>query len=246
MSNLRRNIEEKRLVKIIAGIDNFDMENVKKVITAANLSGANAIDIAARQDIIEMAKEMTDLPIFVSSINPSELQMAHNLGVDALELGNYDALYKKGTRMGADEVLNLARETRELVGADAFISVTIPGHIDIAEQIKLAQALEEINIDLIQSEGACVANIQNTGARGLLEKANVSIANTIELARNTEIPVMTASGITSTTAPMAFAAGASGIGVGSAVNKLNSVIEMAAAAKSVVEASIKTKENALV
>lgn len=243
MSNLRRNIEEKNLVKIIAGIDNFDIENVKKVIQAANMSGANAIDIAAREDIIEMAKEMTDLPIFVSSIKPQELLMAHQMGADALELGNYDALYKKGTRMDAFEVLELARETRSLVGEEAFISVTVPGHIDISEQIELTQNLEEIGINLIQSEGACVANVQNTGARGLLEKANVSIANTIELARNTEIPIMTASGITSTTAPMAFAAGACGIGVGSAVNKLNSLIEMAAAVRAVVEASIEAKET---
>lgn len=247
MSNLRENIKNKNLVKIIAGIDNFDIENIKKIIQAANTSGANAVDIAARQDIIEMAKEMTDLAIFVSSINPEELAMAHNMGVDALELGNYDALYKKGTRMNADEVLKLAKQTRKLVGEDAFLSVTVPGHIPIEQQIKLAKELEAINIDLIQSEGACVANIENTGARGLLEKANVSIANTIELLRNCEIPVMTASGITSTTAPMAFAAGACGIGVGSAINKLSSTIEMMAAARSVVEASqVKTKKEALV
>ena len=60
----------------------------------------------------------------------------------------------------------------------------------------------------------------------MLETASVSIANTIELARNVDIPVMTASGLTTTTVPMAFAAGASAVGVGSCVNKLKSEIEM--------------------
>ena len=70
----------------------------------------------------------------------------------------------------------------------------------------------------------------------MLETAQVSIANTIELVRNVDIPVMTASGLTTTTVPMAIAAGASAVGVGSCVNKLNSEIEMIAAATAIVEA----------
>ena len=38
---------------------------------------------------------MTDMPIFVSSIVPSELVRAVELGADAIELGNFDVLYKK-------------------------------------------------------------------------------------------------------------------------------------------------------
>jgi hypothetical protein len=59
---------------------------------------------------------------------------------------------------------------------------------------------------LIQTEGAATVTAQSAGARGLLETAQVSISNTIELTRNTSIPIMCASGITTTTAPMAFAA----------------------------------------
>lgn len=239
-TKLMRSIEEKSMIKIIAGIDNFDIENVKKVICAADMAGATAIDIAADKNIITLAKELTDIAIFVSSINPQELEMAVNMGVDAIEIGNYDALYKKGLRITAEDVLDITQKTRNLVGDDVFLSVTVPGHIDISEQIQLAQKLESMGVNMIQSEGASVANVQNTGARGLLEKANVSISNTIELTRNIDIPVMTASGITSTTAPMAFAAGASGIGVGSCVNKLSSTIEMAATARAIVEACQKT------
>ena len=96
------------------------------------------------------------------------------------------------------------------------------------------------------AEGAAIANVSSAGARGLLETAQVSIANTIELTRNVEIPVMTASGITSTTSAMAFAAGASAIGVGSCINKLNSTIEMIAAVKSLVATTNRTRLTQLV
>jgi len=242
---LKQYLEEKKCVKVIAGIDNFDTEKVKKIVTAADQGGASAVDVAAREDIISVTKQLTDLPVFVSSIKPEELKMAADCGADVLEIGNFDALYNKGLRISAEEVLALTKETMDLVGNNVMISVTVPGHIDIAEQIKLAQDLEEMGVDLIQTEGAAVANVQNTGARGLLEKANVSIANTIELVRNVSIPVMTASGISSTTAPLAIAAGASAIGVGSAVNKLNSTFEMTIAVRSIVE-SIESKKEILV
>jgi thiazole synthase ThiGH ThiG subunit len=241
MEKLRKSIEEKSMVKIIAGIDNFDMENVKKVICAADMAGANAIDISAKPEIITLAQELTDLVIFVSSINPDELAMAVKMGADAVEIGNYDALYKKGLRVNVQDVLNITKRTRELIGKETFLCVTVPGHLDISEQIEVAKQLETMGVNMIQSEGASVANVENTGARGLLEKANVSIANTIELTRNIDIPVMTASGITPTTAPMAFAAGASAVGVGSCINKLSSTIEMAGTARAIVEAGRKAE-----
>jgi len=232
----KQHLEEKRAVKVIAGIDNFDIERVINVVMAANQTGASAIDICADAEIVRNVRELTELPLFVSSIIPQELARAVELGADAVELGNFDILYKKGLRMDADEVLALAKETMSLINSDeTFVCVTVPGHISVAAQIELARNLEAIGVNLIQTEGAAVANVQSEGARGLLETAQVSIANTIEIARNVEIPVMTASGINSTTAAMAFAAGASAIGVGSCINKLNSSIAMIATARGIVE-----------
>lgn len=233
---LKKEVSKQNFVKIIAGINNFDIEKVKKVILAAEKGGANAVDISAREDIILMAKETTTLPIFVSSIIPEELAMAAKFGADAIEVGNFDALYQDGMRITAEEVIEITEKTIKLAGKDIFLSVTVPGHLEIAEQIKLAQKLEEMGVDLIQTEGASTVEIEASGARGLVQKAHVSIANSIELVRNINIPVMTASGITSTTASMAFAAGASAIGIGSFVNKLNSTLEMTAAVMSVVSA----------
>ena len=153
IESFKRALSEKRAVKIIAGIDNFDVENVKKVVMAASNSGASAIDICADTDIIAMVRQMTDLPLFVSSVVPQELAHAVILGADAVELGNFDALYKKGQTFTASQVLELAKETKELIGNDVFFCVTIPGELEIAEQIELARELEALNIDLIQTEG---------------------------------------------------------------------------------------------
>lgn len=245
MKSIKRALKEKSMVKIIAGIDNFDVEQTRKVVIAANLGGADAVDISASPEIIRMAKEISNIPVFVSSIKPQELKRALELGADAIEIGNFDAMYKEGKRVSAEEVLEITRRTIELVGKNAFLSVTIPGHIEVSEQIALAEELATMGVNIIQTEGAATVSPENSGARGLLEKANVSIANTIELVKNVEIPVMTASGISATTAPMAFAAGASAIGIGSAVNKLSSEIEMIAAVKSITEA-VKARKGLLV
>lgn len=234
IESFKRALSEKRAVKIIAGIDNFDVENVKKVVMAASNSGASAIDICANPDIIAMARQMTDLPLFVSSIDPQELAHAVALGADAVELGNFDALYKKGQTFTASQVLELAKETKELI-EDTFFSVTIPGELEIAEQIELARALEDLGIDLIQTEGHFSNEAPSNGVRGLIERAELTISNTIELTRNIELPIMTATGINPTTASLAFAAGASAIGCGSCVNKLDSEISMLAVSRSLVE-----------
>ena len=236
IDSFKKDLAAKRAVKIIAGIDNFDIDRVKSVVIAADRAKASAIDVSANEEIIKMAKENTTLPVFVSSIVPEDLAMAVKAGADAIEIGNFDALYKKGMRMSAMEILDIVKETLALIKkSNVFVCVTVPGHIAIADQINLAKELEALNVDLIQTEGAATVEAQSEGARGLLETAEVSIANTIELARNVEIPVMTASGLTTTTVPMALAAGASAVGVGSCVNKLKSDIEMIAAATAIVE-----------
>ena len=179
---------------------------------------------------------MTELPLFVSSIVPEELVKAVDLGADAIELGNFDVLYKKGISFTAQDVLRLTKETIALLGdRETFFSVTIPGEIAIAEQIELARELEAIGIDLIQTEGHFSKNSQADGVRGLMERAELTISNTIELARNIEMPIMTATGINPTTAPFAFAAGASAIGVGSCINKMDSTLSMIATIRNLVE-----------
>lgn len=192
----RQHLTEKRAVKVIAGIDNFDIENIKKVVMSAQESGASAVDICAKPEIISEIREMTDMPIFVSSIVPSELVKAVELGADAIELGNFDVLYKKGISFSAEQVLSLVNETLEMLGdTRVFFSVTIPGELAIAEQIELARKLETMGIDLIQTEGHFSSSNISEGARGLMERAELTLSNTIELSRNVDMPIMTATAI---------------------------------------------------
>lgn len=236
IDSFKHALAEHRAVKIISGIDNFDADRVRNVVIAAEQAGASAVDICADREIVSMVRSMTDMPIFVSSIKPQELAMAVALGADAIELGNFDALYKNGVSMSAHEVMDLVHETLRLINKeDVFFCVTIPGSIDISEQISMARELEELGIDLIQTEGHYTSEEIPSGVRGLVERAELTISNTIELTRNVEIPVMTATGINPTTAALAFAAGASAIGCGSCVNKLDSEISMIAVSKSLVE-----------
>ena len=240
----KEHLSAHRAVKVIAGIDNFDIDNIKKVVNAAQMAEASAIDICADEHIVSEIRNMTDLPLFVSSIVPSELVRAVELGADAIELGNFDVLYKKGVSFSKEDVLNLVDETLSLLGNNrVFFSVTIPGEISVSDQIDLARNLEARGIDLIQTEGHFSADNQADGVRGLMERAELTISNTIELSRNIEMPIMTATGINPTTAPFAFAAGASAIGCGSCINKMNSEISMIATAKQLVEIASKNAEK---
>jgi len=236
IDSFKEALSEKRAVKIISGIDNFDVNKVKSVVMAAEQAGASAVDICADREIISMVRQMTDMPVFVSSIKPEDLAMAVSMGADAIELGNFDALYKKGISMSAHEVISLVKRTMSMINKeDVFFCVTIPGSIDISEQIAMARELEMMGIDLIQTEGHYSSSDIPSGVRGLVERAELTISNTIELSRNVDIPVMSATGINPTTASLAFAAGASAIGCGSCVNKLDSEISMIAVSKSLVE-----------
>lgn len=244
IDTFKNSMTSRKALKVIAGINNFDMEKVRNVVSAAAQGGAHAVDICCNKEIFDMAREITELPIFVSSVVPSELAMAAEWGADAIELGNYDALTREGRMVSADEVWAWARETKSLLnGKDVFFSVTIPGHISMTEQIELAHKLESLHIDLIQTEGSMTTQHHSTGVMGLMETAMRTMANTMEISANTEIPVMTASGISVKTIAMAFASGASAVGVGSAVNKCDSLISMIATVRGLVEASSKWSWN---
>jgi thiamine monophosphate synthase len=96
--------------------------------------------------------------------------------------------------------------------------------------------LAKAGADIIQTEGGTSSHPAHPGTLGLMEKAAPTLAAAFEISRAVSIPVMCASGLSNVTAPLAIAAGASGIGVGSAVNQLNSEVAMIAAIRSLVEA----------
>lgn len=236
MNKIIKLLDEKRLLKVIAGINNYDLNKVRKIVHSAQIAGADLVDICDDENIIEEMQNCFDINLCVSSVDTNKLKRADLLGVAMLELGNYEALHKEGIFYSAQEVLEMAQEIMAFE-PKALVSITVPGHLEVKEQVELAESLEQLGVDLIQTEGASLVETKASAALGQIEKVKLTLANTIEISRvlnNTFL--MTASGITPDTAKLAIASGANGIGVGQYVNKLESELEMIAATKALLEA----------
>lgn len=226
---------QSRVLKVISGLMNFDADRVEAVVKAADRGGATFVDIAADPRLVQRAREVTSLPICVSAVEPEKFVAAVKAGADLIEIGNFDAFYAHGIRFEAEEVLDLTRRTRDVL-PDIMLSVTVPHILELDQQVALAEALVAAGADIIQTEGGTSSRPAHPGTLGLIEKAAPALAAATEISRAVSVPVLCASGISSVTAPLAIAAGAAGVGVGSAINRLNSEIAMVAVVQSLVEA----------
>ncbi len=230
---LLASLRQRKCLKVIAGINNFDINKVSKMASVSEKAQATCIDIAADENIIQRVKAIVNRSaIVVSALLPSKLAMAQELGADVLELGNFDELYEKGIFYSAAEVYELAKEIIQIRKTQTLVSITVPGHLPVAEQVDLAQKLEDLGVDILQTEGSALVTARSAGALGQIEKVRLTLANTMEIAKSTNKAfVLTASGISPDTVKLALAAGAHGVGVGSYINKLDTDIGMLAAIK---------------
>lgn len=237
-------LQEKKLVKVIAGINNFDKDRVLKIVKAAESMNASCVDISSREDIVTEARELAaNTALMVSSVKVEELERAIELGADMVELGNFEALHDEGLFYTAEEVLAMATEIMS-IKADALVSITVPGHLSVKDQVMLAEKLEELGVDMIQTEGASLVSTDKAAALGQIEKARLTLANTMELSKVlSKTAIITASGISPDTAKLAIAAGANGIGVGKYVNRLESELEMMAAITALKEKLVIESSN---
>jgi deoxyribose-phosphate aldolase len=235
LNALQTAFTHKQALKVIAGLNNFDANSVAAIVQAATAGGATFIDIAASPELVRMAKGLTDLPICASAVDAELLAAAVAAGADLVEIGNFDSFYAQGIRFEADEVIALTKATRKLL-PHTLLSVTVPHILELDRQVELAQTLVSLGADIIQTEGGTSSQPIHSGTLGLIEKAAPTLAAAAEISRAVRVPVLCASGISNMTAPLAIAAGAAGVGVGSAINKLNDPIAMIATVRSLVEA----------
>ncbi|UBF25890.1 DUF561 domain-containing protein [Kovacikia minuta CCNUW1] len=235
ISKLQNALDQGNALKIISGLNNFDAERVAATVKAADRGGATFVDIAADPDLVRLAKQLTNLPVCVSAVEPEQFVTAVEAGADLIEIGNFDSFYAQGRRFEAAEVLALTHATRHLLPS-IILSVTVPHILPLDQQVQLAEELVKAGADIIQTEGGTSSHPTHSGTLGLIEKAAPTLAAAYEISRAVGVPVLCASGLSNVTAPMAIAAGASGIGVGSAINQLNSEVAMVAAVRSLVEA----------
>ena len=234
-ASLRTALLERRALKVIAGLTNFDAASVERISRAAGLGGADLIDVACDPALVQLAAEVSRLPICVSAVDPELFAAAVAAGAAMVEISNYDAFYPLGRIFDAEEVLAITRRTRELL-PEVVLSVTVPHVLPLDQQEQLAADLVAAGADIIQTEGGTSAKPFSAGSLGLIEKAAPTLAAAHSISRAVSVPVLCASGLSSVTVSMAIAAGAAGVGVGSAVNKLNDPLAMVAVVRGLREA----------
>lgn len=232
---LQQAFNQSRVLKVISGLNNFDAKRVIAVVKAADRGGATFVDIAADANLVRVVRQITQLPICVSAVEPQAFVLAVEAGADFIEIGNFDSFYAQGRRFEAEEVLALTHKTRSLL-PNITLSVTVPHILTLDQQVQLAEELVKAGADIIQTEGGTSSKPTHAGTLGLIEKAAPTLAAASEISRAVSVPVLCASGLSSVTVPMAIAAGAAGVGVGSAINQLNDEVAMVAAVRSLVEA----------
>ena len=233
-SHLQRALAERRLFKLIAGLANFDAASVDRVARAGAAGGADLLDIACDPALVRLAAT-SGVPVAVSAVDPDLFPAAVAAGAVLVEIGNYDSFYPLGRTFEAEEVLALTRRSRQLLPG-VPLSVTVPHRLPLDQQERLAVDLVTAGADLIQTEGGCSARPVSPGVLGLIEKAAPTLAAAHTISRAVDAPVLCASGLSAVTVPLARAAGASGIGVGSAVNRLSDELAMVAVVRGLREA----------
>jgi len=236
---IKEELSSKSLLKVISGLNNFEVQSVKLISEAASLGGADLIDIACKPELVETAIEISSLPVCVSSVEPKLFIDSVKAGASLIEIGNYDTFYAQGINFSGEKVLNLTKETRDLL-PDIPLSVTVPHTMSIDKQVDLAIKLVEEGVDIIQTEGGTSSNPYSPGIQGFFEKSVPTLAATYAIYQEFEkqslnIPIMSASGLSQVTCPMAISCGASAVGVGSVVNKLDNLVSMIAVVRGLKE-----------
>ena len=134
---IQEELSHKSLLKVISGLSNFDPQSVKKISEAAFLGGADLLDIACKPELVESAIEISSLPICVSSVVPKSFIDSVKAGASLIEIGNYDSFYEEGITFSEEKVLNLTKETKDIL-PNVPLSVTVPHTIPIDRQVDLA------------------------------------------------------------------------------------------------------------
>ena len=219
-------LKNKSLVKIISGIQNYDKQKTLNVAMAGELGGATCIDISDDEEIIKTVRASVEVPLFFSSVDPKKLIRAQELGADVLEIGNYEPYYKEGRLFTRKEITEIVKAVKIAQGRNVLLCCTVPGTLEIENQVKLANVLLNLGVDILQTEGfppeTPVSDRSDQAFNEILQSSS-TLANLIELRKTLkDVPIICASGITPRTLPFVFAGGASGVGIGTYINSLPS------------------------
>ncbi|XVF27354.1 hypothetical protein REPUB_Repub14bG0100300 [Reevesia pubescens] len=161
-----KDFHERRALKIISGLQNFDRDNVASIVTAADKGGATHVDIACDPELVKLAISLTSLPVCVSSVDPAAFSAAVEAGSLMVDIGNYDSFYETCVVFSPEQ---LTKETRSILPS-VTLSVTVPHTLGPPDLVKLAELLEREGVDIIQTEGAKCSTPSKSGFIGLIEE----------------------------------------------------------------------------
>ena len=105
---VQKELYKKSLLKIISGLNNFDIESVQMIAKAAAIGGADVLDIACKPLLVEKVLDITSLPICVSAVEPKLFVDSVKAGATFIEIGNFDSFYEKGINFSSNQVLSLS------------------------------------------------------------------------------------------------------------------------------------------
>ena len=233
--SIQQACNNKQVLKTIIGIDHFHFASSVAKIQAAEVSGATYIDIAANTEILSEVKSLVSLPVCVSSMCVQELEDCYYAGADMLELGNFDIFYAKNISLTDVHIIAMVKQLKYKV-PEASICVTIPNILDLDQQIILAQRLQDLDIDMIQTEGCLSKQVNTSYTSNIIKIASATLGHAAILSNNVSIPVIASSGISPLTAPLAISCGGAGVGIGSFFNKFQSVQDLSHEIKEVLHA----------
>ena len=236
---VQKELNNKSLLKVISGLNNFNLQSVKLIANAASIGGADMLDLACKPELVEAVKKISSLPICVSAVEPKLFIDSVKAGAGLLEIGNFDSFYEKGITFSPEQIISLTKETKNLL-PNIPLSVTVPHNISLDKQVDLAIKLVKEGADFIQTEGGKSSKPYSPGVQGFFEKAVPTLSATFSISQeflknNIDTPIICASGLSQITCPLAISSGASAVGVGSAVNKLDNLVAMIAAIRGLKE-----------
>lgn len=114
--------------------------------------------------------------------------------------------------------------------------MTVPYSLSLYEQIQLARELENIGVQILQTEGLKLqARMDNSCCTELVNRSFPVLSSTYAISKAVKIPVVAASGMNIVTASLAILYGASGIGMGSSILNHSGILSRSTYLKTVMK-----------
>nr|ARO91072.1 conserved hypothetical plastid protein [Flintiella sanguinaria] len=240
-SVVMNSLNELNSLKIISGLNNFNLNSILAVTEAANIGGATYLDICADVKIIKAVKRNTFLPVCVSLTDPFLVEQSIDAGADLIELGNFDSLYSNGLKFSSNDIFNMTLQIKNQYPA-IILCVTVPHNLSINDQIILSKKLEEIGVDIIQTEAPSLDKSNYQKVLNNISRASYTLSSTYAISKFVNIPIITSSNLSDLTTPLAISYGASGLGISKAIISLKDINLMSKKIES-IRLSLKTNKN---